>query len=147
MKNPFDGFYHVPKSQVLLDIAFKRAMKSSAQVSVNAPILVKAKKKEGKRIKVAIHELIDRILAIIKSVPMIDELPDFYKELASLLVDTEKLKLTLGKLHGILPILNQLEREHFSMLGKIEQPSEGDRIRRALFGRVSSISAILALSM
>ena len=66
MKNPFYQFYHVPNSQELLDFAFKRAMKSSAKVSKNAPILIKAKKKETKRIKVAIKELIERILNIIK---------------------------------------------------------------------------------
>lgn len=139
MKNPFDGFYHVPSSKELLDIAFKRAMKSSAQVSKNAPIIIKAKKKESKRIKVAIEQLINRILRIIKMVPIIDDLPDFYKELASILVDIDKLKLTLGKLNGILPILSQIDREHRSKLNRIEAPNEGDRLRRAAFGRVSSI--------
>jgi nucleolar GTP-binding protein len=47
MKNPFNKFYHVPNSKELLDIAFKKGMKSSAQVSKNAPILIKAKKKEA----------------------------------------------------------------------------------------------------
>lgn len=139
MKNPFSEFYHVPNSKELLDIAFRRAMKSSTQVSKNAPILIKAKKKESKRIKVAIKELIERILKIIKSVPIIDELPDFYKELASLLVDIDKLKLTLGKINGILPILSQIERDHSKQLKRIENPKEGDKIRRAAFGRISSI--------
>jgi nucleolar GTP-binding protein len=139
MKNPFLDFYHVPTAQELLDIAFNRAMKSSANVSKNAPILIKAKKKEGKRIKVAIKELIERILKIIKMVPIISELPEFYRELASLLVDIDKLKLTLGKLNGILPVLNKIEREYLSQLGKIKHPKEGDKIRRVVFGRVSSI--------
>ncbi len=51
MKNPFSEFYHVLSSQELLDIAFSRAMKHSTQVSKNAPIIVKAKKKETARIK------------------------------------------------------------------------------------------------
>ncbi|MFX1495775.1 MAG: NOG1 family protein [Promethearchaeota archaeon] len=139
MKNPFSEFYHVPNSKELLDIAFRRAMKSSTQVSKNAPILIKAKKKESKRIKVAIEELVERILKIIKSVPIIDDLPDFYKELASLIVDIDKLKLTLGKLNGILPILSQIERDHSKQLNRIETPKDGDKIRRAAFGRVSSI--------
>jgi nucleolar GTP-binding protein len=139
MKNPFDQFYHVPNSTELLDIAFKRGMKSSAQVSKNAPILIKAKKKESKRIKVAIDTLINRILDIIKMVPIIDDLPDFYRELASLLVDVDKFKLSLGKLNGILPILSQMEREFKSKLKKIEIPKEGDQLRRAAFGRISSI--------
>jgi nucleolar GTP-binding protein len=139
MKNPFIEFFHVPSSQELLDIAFKKSMKSSAQVSKNAPILIKAKKKESKRIKVAIETLIKRILTIIKRVPMIDELPDFYRELASILVDADELKLTLGKLNGILPVLSKIERESFKRLGKIEEPKEGDQIRRSAFGRVSSI--------
>jgi nucleolar GTP-binding protein len=139
MNNPFNEFYHVPSSKELLDIAFKRGMKSSAQVSKNAPILIKAKKKESKRIKVVIEELVNRILSIIKMVPIIDDLPDFYKELASILVDIDKLKLSLGKLNGILPILSSIEREHLSRLKKIEFPKEGDQIRRAAFGRISSI--------
>jgi nucleolar GTP-binding protein len=139
MSNPFSEFYHVPNSSELLDIAFKRAMKSSAKVSKNAPILIKAKKKESKRIKVAFEELINRILTIIKSVPIIGEVQDFYKELASILVDIDKLRLTLGKLNGILPIFSQLEREYSSKLNRIETPKEADRIRRAAFGRISSI--------
>jgi len=139
MNNPFNEFYHVPNSQELLDIAFKRGMKSSAQVSKNAPILIKAKKKESKRIKVATEELTDRIIKIIKMVPIIDELPDFYKELASILVDIDKLKLTLGKLNGILPILRKIEREHLRRLKKIEAPKEGDQLRRSAFGRISSV--------
>ncbi len=139
MKNPFSEFYHVPNSKELLDIAFKKSMKSSAQVSKNAPILIKAKKKESKRIQVAIEELIDRILKIIKMVPIIDDLPDFYRELASILVDIDELKLTLGKLNGILPVLSKIEREHLSRLNRIEAPKEGDQLRRSAFGRVSSI--------
>ncbi|UCD02492.1 MAG: 50S ribosome-binding GTPase [Promethearchaeota archaeon] len=139
MKNPFNEFYHVLSSKELLDIAFKRGMKSSAQVSKNAPILIKAKKKESKRIKVAIEELIKRILNIIKMVPIIDDLPDFYRELASILVNIDKLKLTLGKLNGILPILSQIEREYIGKLNRIEAPKEGDQLRRAAFGRISSI--------
>lgn len=139
MKNPFDGFYHVPNSQELLDIAFRKAMKSSASVSKNAPILIKAKKKEARRIKTAIHQIIDRILQIIKRVPRITELPEFYQELAALVVDVDKLRLTLGKLNGILPVLSQIERDHYRQLGKIEFPKEADRIRRSCFGRISSI--------
>jgi nucleolar GTP-binding protein len=139
MDNPFSDFYHVPNSQELLDIAFKRAMKSSAQVSKNAPILIKAKKKEHRRIKVAVDEIINRIQIVIKRVPMIEELPDFYKELASLIVDVDELRLTLGKLNGILPILNQIERDSLRQLTRIETPKEADRIRRAAFGRISSI--------
>ena len=139
MKNPFGHFYHVPSSQELLDIAFKRAMKSSAKVSKNAPILIKAKKKETRRIIVAIKEIIDRILKIIKMVPIIDELPAFYKELASILVDTDELKLKLGKLNGILPVLSQFEREYTKKLSQIETPSEADKLRRSAFGRISSV--------
>ncbi len=139
MKNPFSKFFYVPEAQTLLDIGFKRAMKSSAQVSKNAPILIKAKKKESKRIKVAVKEIIDKLLTVIKSVPIIDELPDFYRELASILVDTDKLKLTLGQLNGILPVLNKIERESLRHLAHIENPKDGDRIRRSAFGRISSV--------
>ena len=139
LDNPFKSFTHVPKAQELLNIAFKRAMKSSAPVSKNAPILIKAKKKESARIKTAINELKKAFLAIIKKVPIIDELPEFYKELASLLVDIDQLKLNLGKLNGVLPVLNKLEREYLIQMNRIEVPKDGDRLRRSAFGRLSSI--------
>jgi len=139
MNNPFDEFYHVPNSQELLDIAFKRAMRSSAKVSKNAPILIKAKKKESKRIKVAVDDLVNRLLKIIKMVPIINELPDFYRELASLLVNIDELKLYLGKINGIIPVLSNIQREYIKKVSHIEIPKEGDKLRRAAFGRISSI--------
>lgn len=139
MRNPFLNFYRVLSAQELLDIAFRRAMKSSAGVSSNAPIIIKAKKKESKRIKTAIEELIERILKIIKMVPILEELPEFYKELASLIVNTDKLRLTLGKLNGILPVLSKIERDYLGRLRRIREPREGDQLRRETFGRVSSI--------
>lgn len=137
--NPFEKFYRVPTSQELLDIAFSRAMKSSAQVSISAPRMIKAERKEKKRIQVVIKELITRILVIIKSVPMLDEIPEFYRELAALLVDTEKLKLVLGRLNGILPVLSKLERDYLKAIKDSELPKEIAKHRKGLFGRVSSI--------
>jgi nucleolar GTP-binding protein len=72
-------------------------------------------------------------------VPIINELPDFYKELASILVNIDELKLRLGKLNGILPILSQIEREYTKKINGIENPKEGDTLRRSAFGRISSI--------
>ncbi len=137
--NPFQNFYHVPSSEELLDIAFKKGMKSSAKVSSNAPILLKAKRKESKRVKVAFEELIDRIVTIIKMVPMISELPDFYRELSSVLVNVDEMKLALGKLNGILTVLRHLERDFLKKIGRIESPSQGDRLRSEAFGRISSV--------
>jgi len=137
--NPFEKFYRVPTSQELLDIAFSRAMKSSVQVSKNAPKIIKATRKETKRVQIVTKEITERILNVIKSVPMIDEIPEFYKELASLLVDTEKLKLVLGKLNGILPVISKLERDYSRKIKSSELPKEIARIRKGFFGRVSSI--------
>ncbi|MEJ2295827.1 MAG: hypothetical protein P8Y23_13815 [Candidatus Lokiarchaeota archaeon] len=47
MDNPFSDFFHVPNSQELLDIAFKKAMKSSAQVSKNTGEAREVKKDQG----------------------------------------------------------------------------------------------------
>ena len=139
MINPFANFYRVPTSQELLDIAFSRAMKSSAAVSKNAPKILKARKKEIKRIQVAIKEIIDRILKIIKMVPIIQEIPEFYRELASLIVNTDELRLSLGKLNGILPILSKIEKDYKTRIKNSEIPKEIAKYRRAVFGRISSI--------
>jgi len=137
--NPFEKFYRVPTSQELLDIAFSRAMKTSVQVSKNAPRILKARKKEYKRVQVAFKEIIDRVLNIIKMIPIIAEIPEFYRELSSLIVDVDKLKLTLGKLNGILPVLSKIERDYERRIKNSELPKEAAKYRRAVFGRISSI--------
>ena len=47
-------------------------------------------------------------MSIIQSVPNLDALHPFYQELSHLLVDKDKLKQNLGRLNGLIPVMQKL---------------------------------------
>ena len=107
-KNPFEDFYPVPSVDELIDIAFGRGSKKGASIPQRFNSVLRAKRSEVKRIKNVSVQIIVRIKNIIQSVPNLDILHPFYQELSHLLVDKDKLKQSLGRLNGIIPVLQKL---------------------------------------
>ncbi len=131
----------VPAAQELLDYAFKRASTSNVETGKTATHIQRAKKKEIERITTAIDYLTERLQGIVKSVPNLQDLPDFYRELSHLLVDNDQLKLNLGKLSGSVGVLKKLRRELTNPIKYANTPHEAEQFRVQAFGRVSSVIA------
>ncbi len=129
----------VPTAQELLDYAFKRASTSNVQAGSTATHIQRAKKKEIERITTAIDYLTDRLQGIVKSVPNLQALPDFYRELSHLLVDNDQLKLNLGKLSGVVGVLKKLRRDLTRPIKIAKNPHEAEQFRVQAFGRMSSV--------
>ncbi len=140
-QNPFGQFHPVPTAQDLLDYAFKRASTSNVETGSTATHLQRARKKEIERITTAIDYLTDRLQSIVKSVPNLQELPDFYRELSHLLVDNDQLKLNLGKLSGVVGVLKKLRREFTHPIKYAKNPHDAEQARVQAFGRISSVIA------
>ncbi len=138
-QNPFGQFHPVPAAQDLLDYAFKRASTSNVQTGSTATHIQRAKKKEIERITTAIDYLTDRLQSIVKSVPNLQELPDFYRELSHLLVDNDQLKLNLGKLSGVVGVLKKLRGELTRPIKIAKTPHDAEQYRVQAFGRISSV--------
>ena len=131
----------VPAAQELLDYAFKRASTSNVEAGSTATHIQRARKKENERIVTAIDYLTDRLQGIVKSVPNLQELPDFYRELSHLLVDNDQLKLNLGKLSGSVGVLKKLRRELAHPILFAKNPHDAEQLRVQAFGRISSVIA------
>ncbi len=138
-QNPFGQFNPVPAAQELLDYAFKRASTSNVETGSTATHLQRARKKENERITTAIDYLTDRLQGIVKSVPNLQELPDFYRELSHLLVDNDQLKLNLGKLSGVVSVLKKLRRDLTYPIRTAKNPHDAEQYRVQAFGRISSV--------
>ncbi len=129
----------MPAAQELLDYAFKRASTSNVETGSTATHLQRARKKEIERITTAIDYLTDRLQGIVKSVPNLQELPDFYRELSHLLVDNDQLKLNLGKLSGVVSVLKKMRREFTYPIKFAKNPHDAEQSRVQAFGRISSV--------
>ena len=139
MNDPFEKFYRVPTAQELMDYAYHKAGSKTASTPKTLPHLDKVKRKEKKRLDNVIKYLTEKIRRIINSVPNLDELPEFFGNLSHLLVNNDELKLALGRLNGIIPVLVRLERDFRRKIGMSVNPKACSAARVSFFGRCSSI--------
>jgi len=139
MSHPFKQFYPVWDAQKLLDWAYRNASKKSTSIPKSIPMLMKIKRKEMNRIKRASDLLIERIEKIVKSVPNLDELPLFYKKLSNILVDNDKLRKSLGRINGVIPVIKKLVGRYKSLLFDQKNAKGCSKIRVEFFGRCSSL--------
>ena len=138
-KNPFKDFYPVPSVDELIDIAFGRGSKKSASIPQRFNSVLRAKRSEVNRIKNVNAFVIERIKKIIQSVPNLDILHPFYQELSHLLVDKDKLKKSLGRLNGIIPVLQKLVSSKIREINKCETSPRCGVTRRQYYARAASI--------
>ncbi len=138
-KNPFEDFYPVPSVDELIDIAFGRGSKKRASIPQRFNSVLRAKRSEVKRIKNVSVQIIVRIKNIIQSVPNLDILHPFYQELSHLLVDKDKLKQSLGRLNGIIPVLQKLVSSKIREINNQETSSRCSTVRRQYYARAASI--------
>ena len=137
--SPFEYFYQVPSAQQLLDYAFSKASSKSPSLPKTLPSLERVKRKEMKRIETSNYILSKKVKAIIKSVPNLDTLPEFYRRLSHLLVNNDDLRKNLGRLNGTIPVLQRLERDYKRKVTYQRTAKQCAAARVEYFGRCSSV--------
>ncbi len=138
-KNPFADFYPVPTVEELIDIAFRRGSKKTAPIPQRFKNVLKAKRNEVNRIQHVNEYIIERIKSIIQSVPNLDALHPFYQELSHLLVDKDKLKQNLGRLNGLIPVMQKLLSTKIREINKQDTSNKCSIVRRQYYARMDSI--------
>jgi len=136
---PFEKFYQIPSAQQLLDYAFSKASSKSASLPKTLPNIEKVKRKEMKRIEISTDILTKKIKGIIKSVPNLDSLPEFYRRLSHLLVNNDDLRKNLGRLNGTVPVIQRLERDYKRKVTYQKNAKQCSATRVEFFGRCSSV--------
>ncbi len=139
LKNPFEDFYPVPSVDELIDIAFKRGSKKAASIPKRFNSVLRAKRGEVNRIQNVNEYIIERIKKIVQSVPNLDILHPFYQELSHLLVNKDDLKQNLGRLNGIIPVMQKLLSSKIREINKQDTSNKCSIVRRQYYARVSSI--------
>ena len=139
MSHPFKQFNRVWEAQELLDYAFSKASSKTASLPATQPSLEKIKRKEIKRIENSSDILVEKLQIIIKSVPNLDLLPEFYRKLSHLLVNNNELRQSLGRINGTIPVVKRLFSEHRRKLSDQKTARHLANVRVQFFGRISSV--------
>ncbi|MEM0083816.1 MAG: GTPase [Candidatus Methanomethylicia archaeon] len=136
---PFHNIPSIPTYKQLMDIAFGRASRTSVKLPAVKDKLIIAKIKEIKRIEVSSSIIIDRLKNIVGSMPNIDSLHPFYRDLFCIMIDRDRYNLALKNLSWALNFIGRLRRKYIVEVRRASNPSEASQSRRAFYGRVSSI--------
>ena len=143
-QDPFKEFRHVPPIDEILETAWGKANKRAGGISSKKGAVHQAKKQEILRIEVAYDHVCETLLGIVKSVPDLSALPTFYFELAQLLVDNDMLKQKLGRISGVVKVLEKLKHQHIRAIPPLDKPFDIKEKRKQAFGRMKSIVDKLA---
>jgi nucleolar GTP-binding protein len=121
----FERLPTVPRSQELLDKAFRRASKAGTTPG-----------NEDAMVKIAGNILSDNLANLIRKFPSFENLPPFYREMADVTVGIDKVRISLSRLQWASNQTREITREYLSRMNK-----GGSRvaIRREAFGRMSSV--------
>lgn len=138
----FQDLVTVGDHKFYLDIAFKKAKKQAdeSRSSVKkVDRLHKARIIEQKKIE-SIRDAIDNSLSKIESsFPSMDSLPEFYKELCELHFSVKEVKKAIAAMRWASDKIRDLSKATLANIRKQEDIEKINGIRRAYYGRVSSV--------
>ena len=124
-------------SDELLDKAFKRASKVSITGKYG---IVRKKQKIAKAKLTSSSQTIDSTLKkYIKAFPTIDNLHPFYKALIDILLDTDKLRMSLASLEWCRSKCLRIARDGSKKISRAREVEEIESIRSGVYGRISSV--------
>lgn len=129
----------IPTPDELLDKGFRRGKKSADLMRTQKmPKHMKGKKIEETRVITACQVIKDKLKSIIDSVPIIEDLPEFYQDYIDITVGVDDLKQSLGALNWAYGILTQLEKDYGGRIRR--SPSErATPLQKQAYGRIASV--------
>ncbi|MGZ7159206.1 MAG: NOG1 family protein [Methanobacterium sp.] len=129
----------VPTPDEMLDKSFSRAKKAANKVRTSKiPRYQMAKKTEEARIKTAFQVTRDTLNNLLDKTPQVDNMHMFYQDYIDVMVGVDELKKSLGALNLAAGLMTKLENE-FVFKVRRSRPENAANVRKAAFGRISSI--------
>ena len=139
MQQPFERMPTVLTAEEIINKAFLASTRLEIELPGKLPAIIKAKKREGARIREAEKITAAYLESLVKSVPTIDNIHPFYREMLEILVGEATAKAALGRLSRTARIIHEAGKAAHFQLRDARNPGAAARARRAFFGRTSSI--------
>jgi len=131
----------LPKSEELLDIAFRRARKEAAMLKSERVRIKDAKGKNIRRIESSSNYITKTIQKVQEGFPDMTKVNPFYKELISSTIDLEEALKALGQMAAGKKIIWSLRKQHIGRIKELEKEEAGKAtgIVKEFYGRFSSV--------
>ena len=123
---------------MLLDTAFSRASKLTLPKSKRATH-IRAREREIAKLKLVQEVLCSRLEDIVKRFPSFDQIHPFYSTLAETVVSVDKVRQDLASVSTSIRIIKGIIQDSRRKLSKAQTTIEARKLRRAAYGRISSV--------
>jgi len=137
--NPYSTIKSVEKAQELLDLAFSRSMKIKPPYIRGGTKLQRQIEFEKNRVNTAANVLSDRLHRMVNQFPTIDMIHPFYTELTDILVGTDQLKRSLGRIYGTIDVIRHIAADIIMNINESNEKEEIKQWRGRAFGRLSDL--------
>ena len=139
MDNPFSNIQTILPAKQLVEVVFKKAMKSMHHGGdIGITPVTRARRLESKRVEALALLFRERLTKITKDFPNIDSLPQFYSEMVDITVGIDELRKILGSLTGTTRTIWKIHKEHKAQIWNAA-PLKARMERKAAFSRCKSV--------
>ncbi len=136
--NPFKNMAHILMKEELIDKAFRRASKIKEEKSISDKLL-RVRDMETKKINTVASVITTHLSGIVRSVPSLNELDEFYLDMVEIIAGKVQLKKSLAALSWASQKISALEAEYRTKIKKEQDIRKIKNLRREFYGRVNSI--------
>lgn len=131
----------VMSAQEILDMALRRAAKATGKGTTKVE---RARRAAVAKVQTVGDTIDAKLKKYVEAVPTLERLPDFQRELVDVLVGIGKLKHELGAIDWCRDQVMRVCRHSAREGGRASGSLEAARVRKAAYGRVSSIMRRIA---
>jgi nucleolar GTP-binding protein len=139
MEQPFERMPTVLTAEEIINKALGESAKLELELPSRIPAIVKARKREGSRIRLVEKITAGYLESLVKSVPSVDNLHPFYRDMLEILVGIPVAKAALGRLSRTARIIHEAGKSSFRQLKSSRNPAAAASARRGFFGRATSL--------
>lgn len=139
LEQPFRRVPKIPLPDQLIDVAFRRASRTAVKMPTKKDKLLIAKLKEITKIRVVSSLIVKKLRGIKESIPMIETLHPFYRDMFYLMINPDKFKIAMARVSKASQLIEKLAKEYIAKVRASSTPTEALRLRREFYGRAASI--------
>ncbi len=142
LENPFRNWNPILSAKQILKIAHDRAIHSTPAgvIPTISPVL-RAKRKETRRVEMYWKTIIKYLERTIKGFPNLDDetLHPFYRENVHILMGVDEIRQLLGSISGSIRVITNIKRDAIRQIWKANSTVDVKKLGKSAFGRMASV--------
>ncbi len=137
LASPFENIGHIPTYEEIVKKIERRYTRLNSKLKSQRN--VKVRDKEKQRIGLVYSIIYDTLDNIVKTLPHIDRVHPFYRDLLNILVGIQDYRRAVLRLANARKIVDKIRLECMNLIRLAQEPRDYAHIRRSCIGRMMSV--------